>query len=357
MKKLLLLAFVSALTLSVKAETVNLDIHKLTGVVLYTNEAFSQPGAYDFCLGFESGIEGQDFPLLELDLFMPTTEGLQEGTYTLSADSHILLMTSYSDYSMIYAGYDPYNFVSGTMVLTHNAGSNWTFDFTAIASDGKEYKFNCSGDVEVETNDYDPNGQQGGGEETTGTYKYEPQEKTTMNLTFDEVDLYDGYVKNYNIYSITLDSHKANAQGRFFESELYFITSKNSIPAGTYPISDSGEANTFLASAGCSLTGTSKDYPCYVRTYDETYVYDSWYLMSGNISVAYPSETTIRIEGHATTYNGSTVNFTYEGAMSAGVHSVTVDSQETVAPKEILRGGALRIHHKGKTYDATGVMR
>lgn len=332
-----------------------MPINAAEAVHLYTNEAFSWEGHYDYYFSFGNDDDEYGFPIIEFDLYLPSNDGLKEGTYKMSEktiDENLILIANYNDYVTYYYGYAAYVWTDATITLTKGEGEDvWTVDFSVTTEDDYTYTFNFTGALPVEEDDFDPNAQEPEPEEEY-TYQYEPLEKSEMNITFGTPDCSDAYVDDYYIYDIFLDTDQKDANGRNYEARLYLITKEHQPHADFYPVNTSGAQNTFLASQGCSLTSNSKDLPCYLRTYDNNYVYDSWYIVAGYINLCYDADGQVALEGDVETYNGSKLHLATEN-LPAGINTVRLDSQ-TPSNAKFIRDGKVYINGGHGLYNTAG---
>lgn len=328
-------------------------------VKLYTNAAYSWEGHYDYYFSFANSEDDFYFPMIFFDLYLPTSEGLVEGTYKMSEGTvgpNLMLMANYNDYVYYYYGYTTYEWTDATISLTKGGGEDvWTVDFSVTSTDDYTYTFSFTGALPVELDDYDPN-EEGEEPETTYTYDYEPTQATQMDIVFEVPDVSDGYVAEYGIYDIYLDSKQQDANGRFYEGHLYLLTNETKPKADFYPVNSSEAIGTFLASRGCPA-GSSSDVPCFIRTYDDTYIYDSWYIVAGYINVGYDTEGQMTLDGNVESYNGSTIHITTvnfsSDEVSEGIFSPLAAGDNLQSAKE-LRGGQFYIRKGTRTYNVLG---
>lgn len=150
-------------------------------------------------------------------------------------------------------------------------------------------------------------------------WQYEPTTATTINQTYTAFEGID-YTADYQTVSILLDNEET-----FVSLE---IVADSALAAGTYPINNTQELGTVLASEGYN-TAYEYDTPSFLGVYtDENGYYDeTYYLVGGEVVVAYPKEGTISIQGNATSHFGSTITFSYEGA-----YEWSADEEEDYAP-------------------------
>ncbi len=135
-------------------------------------------------------------------------------------------------------------------------------------------------------------------------YAWEPTDASTQSfsdVTGTSTHYVDGYEDgSVDVYDILLSNDVCTA-------ELYLHASLNSpdkLPAGTYPINDTYDANTALASPGGD---DYYDYPSFVGTnIEDGYYNDAYYLVSGEVEVSYEGED-MNIRVTAKSYFGSTI--------------------------------------------------
>lgn len=330
-----------------------LPINMTDPVKLYTNEAYSSDGHYDYYFSFANSNDEFFFPMVFFDLYLPTDKGLTEGTYTMSegtVDPNLMIMANYNDYVTYYYGYAAYEWADATITLTKGeADDAWTVDFSVTTTDDFTFSFTYTGTFTVEEDDFDPNDQQE--PEVEYTYDYEPDTKSTYNLTFQTPDCSDSFVDEYKLYDIYLEHTDVLDDGRYFEGHLYLVTNEHQPHADLYPVNSSGALNTFLASQGCP-EGSSKDTPCFFRTADDVYVYDSWYIMAGQIALGYDADGKVMLQGDVATYKGSEFHFTTTN-FTEGINSVLADGQ-TPSPAKFIRDGRVYVNGGRFLYNTAG---
>lgn len=363
MKKLLLLLslLLSGLCMQAQSsEAIELPIAQVDGAIFYSNPAYSSEGAYDYYIGFSG--QGGNLPWFELDVFMPTSEGITPGTYTQANEQigDVLLIQSEQDYYYAQAGYDMYAFSNVTMTISDHGDGLYEFEFQGTAADGQTYHFDVFGTCKVtEYSDIDSSGGEGGGTPAVeGDYHYEKEDKVTINTHFSKVMATDKYVEENNIYWIKLNTDPLNEAKDTYQSELYFITeTPGDIPAGTYPINFTQNNETFLASYGATASGA--DYPCYIQTRDaDDVIIADWYYVDGAITVGYTEAKELYLIGNATSYHGSKIHFTAgpvpEGA--DGIGTVLAPTVQSGTHKFVTREG-VRLQQPGAVLDMQGVRR
>lgn len=142
-----------------------------------------------------------------------------------------------------------------------------------------------------------------GGDEEEGDYSFEPTEVTTINETMISADYQT--IPDYNLIDLYMESETANIELWLFADDV-----TNGIPAGTYTINNSMESNTAMASPGGDEL---YDYPCYLATdFTEEGYTAAYYLVSGTVTIT-KDAANYKVVVAATSYNGSTINATYEG--------------------------------------------
>lgn len=189
-------------------------------------------------------------------------------------------------------------------------------------------------------------------------YSYEPTEKTTLDITFDEM-LYTDYSEDagfpiLDLYFVSDD----------YEMDLYVYTSLAEgtvLAPGTYPITSTYEEGTVLASPGGN---DEEDYPSFIAADFEYYeFYDAWgynsayYLVDGTLTVT-EDAAGVKMTLEATTYNGSTVNATYLGAPIDYEVYVGLDSVKTTADagvRKLLKDGRILIQKGNDLYTTQGI--
>lgn len=197
-----------------------------------------------------------------------------------------------------------------------------------------------------------------GGEDEELDYTYEPTEKTTLDITFNEVQYEDYSFLGFpytDLYFISED----------YEMEMTAFVQAvpvTMLPVGTYEISDSYEEGTVEASPGGDY---NYDYPTYIATdfqyYDE---YESWgygaayYLVSGTVTVA-EDPAGVKVTVDAKTYNDSTVKATFVGCPD-GDEDLVDGVGNVFAPAygrdgKHFSNGRITIRKDGKTYTTAGL--
>ena len=217
-------------------------------------------------------------------------------------------------------------------------------DFVEVVGKMKKYVKNGDATPEFDagcTVEILEKGEGGGGDEEL-TYDYEP-DATNIDITFVAVE-YADYTEDWGVVDIFL-ANDEDLDAADTWAALEFITSSfdGTIPAGTYPINDSEEEGTFIASPGGD---DESDYPCYVGVpADEEGYYNPFYLVDGTVTISENGS----IEVNAESYWGSTIHLVY----NAGNQAVENTAVEHKAVKR-LRDGQLLIIKGNKVFNAQG---
>lgn len=187
---------------------------------------------------------------------------------------------------------------------------------------------------------------EGGGEEEELFYDYEPEEATTLNITFKGISITD-YTAEYGVVDIILtDNEEGDYEEALEWAYLEFVTSsyddEAGLPAGTYQINDSEAEGTFTASPGGD---DDYDYPCYLGVpADEEGYYNPYYIVSGTVTISAEG-----IEVNAKSYFGSTLKFVYNAPKDA-VETTKIAGKAV----KTLENGALYLDNNGVRYNVIG---
>lgn len=179
-------------------------------------------------------------------------------------------------------------------------------------------------------------------------YRYELENTRTMKIktVFSDIIWDQSTVERDQYLTITLVNKKANSDG-FMEEAVFWMSTPTAVfPAGDYPINSTADFFTFYASPGSSNGGIS---PCLYYTYDKKGIQEVWFLTDGKVTINYPTDKTISVEVHATSYFGSEINL-YYNVPGMGVEEVVRDG----AARKVVRDGELRIEMNGVEYNVLG---
>lgn len=168
--------------------------------------------------------------------------------------------------------------------------------------------------------DGNDDGDDDGNDDMEADFSLEPTTKGNFNETYDYADYTDNTI-------VEDPAEETPYVELYFENEgtvltLDFITNSITngtiIPAGTYPIDNSGKANTFTASIGAiDFMGMAFPMPCYFAnnfqgTSEEDMTYDMYFIVSGTVKVE-AVEGGAKYTIDAKSHNGSTIKATYSG--------------------------------------------
>ena len=192
-------------------------------------------------------------------------------------------------------------------------------------------------------------------EEESYSYDDETTEVTTMDITFTDVEAND--MTESLGYPFT-DLYLSNGE---YDMELWVFASivePTILPVGTYSIQVQPEGSYTPNTVMASLGGYEDyDYPSYLITdFEHDDVNDVWmynkvyYLVSGTLEVI-AAENGVKMNIHAITYNGSTVNATYTKKEDSDAVRNTSLSSSAI---KILRDGRLLIQRSGHLYNIGG---
>ncbi len=192
------------------------------------------------------------------------------------------------------------------------------------------------------------------------TYDWEPDDKTELNITYDELEYLD-YTEFIGTPYIDM-----NFSSEEYEMEIEALVNSVAgtvLPVGTYEISDSGEDGTLLASPGGTDTA---DYPAFIATdwiydeEDEVYYYNkAYYLVKGTLKVE-DDPAGVKMTLNATTAKGSTVKAVFTGKAINALEGDPTDAISHVKNNDkshdkVLSGNRIVIRKDGKTYGTMGV--
>lgn len=195
----------------------------------------------------------------------------------------------------------------------------------------------------------------GDDDEEEYSFEWEPQEVKTLSITFDSINVIDmtdnlGYACT-GLYLLTGD----------YEMELSVFASTVAdgtiLPVGTYPINDSYQPGTVMASPGGSA---EFDFPSYLITdfeYDEsaaTWLYNTvYYLAAGTLEVK-AADGGAQLELQATSHFGSTIHATYTAANTGDAIELVQDTPSSAACTKLLRNGQILLIRNNRTYTIIG---
>lgn len=302
----------------------------------YANPMFSIKGHYDFF--FNAGnIEDPDgMPWLYFHVYQRTNTGLVEGTYSFKEGnlSRVLVfldMDDLNDYKKNGVNRHPITDATVTLKLSSlnkpdapiGTPKIWDIHFEGTADNGDIFSadITLNTDVGVTNDTKDPNvvGNGGSGVPVENpAFNLESSEAKNMNITFDQIEWNCQRALDWGMATIKLKKSTPESNGLNYVLYLdYLFAPSADLPkAGTYPMNATDNDDTFYASEGYT-SGTH--IPSFLATTDGEEFGDVWYLISGSISISYPSEGNIRFEGDLTSYKKSTLHFVYEGPVGERV--------------------------------------
>ena len=181
----------------------------------------------------------------------------------------------------------------------------------------------------------------GGGGEEELTYDYEP-DATTLDIDYAYME-YQDYSEDYGVVWIVFGDEEDLETAPNW-AVLEFITNEfnGAIPAGTYPINDTEEEGTFIASPGGD---DESDYPSYIGVDAGDGYYNPFYLVSGTVTIAENGDITVK----AASYYGSDITLRYTAGHQA-IDNTVVRSDAV----KTLKNGMLFIEKNNTRYNANG---
>ena len=147
-------------------------------------------------------------------------------------------------------------------------------------------------------------------------YEYEPTEVTEISMVATALEVKDYYADYGDYYFVFSNENRERAV-------IDLIPTAAEAFAGEFPINDSEQPGTVLASAGYD----DGIYPSYYGTVTEPdaegtiYMETVYYLVAGNVSVSVADDVyTVNVA--ATSAHGSTINISYQGKLADGLELV-----------------------------------
>lgn len=198
-----------------------------------------------------------------------------------------------------------------------------------------------------------------GDDEEEYTYEWEPDMKSNLNITFDEMSYGD-----FTEY-VGFDYIDMYFSSEDYEMDLLILapyTPGTVVAPGTYKLSFDYDDNTIVASMGGN---DYEDDPSYIATgfeYDEEYGWyytSAYYLVDGALTVSADPKG-VKMVPNATTAKGSTVKATYVGKPVDYINedeedaiASTTNDQRTGTSKRLVNG-RIQIERNGMIFDAVG---
>ncbi len=262
-------------------------------------------------------------------------------------------------------GYEATIYVKGSDVVASFADTAAFFmDYTQVNENGNRVKLqSLSGQVsgsETEGYAFEFNAGNAHGGITyhiTGTFShamdpaYQFDSEEDLEKEFTEILVADS-TASYGILDILLSTADLTTTGTGYEAEIYLYAEAAAegsiIPVGVYPINSTREFGTVMASKGY-IDGY--DMPLYVNEYQNQQYADSWYVVSGTVTVTYENNV-LELTVDGTNYMGASVYLHYVGNAPTGIEEVVVDGVEGV--KKQLIDGHMVIVKDGQAFNVLG---
>ena len=286
-----------------------------------------------------------DYPQVIVDAVLNKPMELVAGTYSMaeSSLSGLMLSQNQEDFEMnIFTG-GAYVFTAASLTLAPVANGVWHYEMVMNDTVGSEYTLSFDQTphiIHYPEPDVDPSVQ---------PYMDEVQEKATIHVSLDTMIWDAKSVSKDGIIDIYLTQRTTDINGLRAYLALGMYADQAYPAAGTYPVNGTEESGTFSASLG---RYGQVLIPCYLTLMDaEGWVHAVWYIVSGDITLAYENEAPV-LYGECTTYFGSTVFFEYRPATQGiGI----VESRKTkVESRKLLRDGQITILRGDKKYSIMG---
>jgi len=297
-------------------------IEDVDGLEIDFYPSYSEVGAYDYTFLLYNSEDENYLPMIALDI-LTSKEKEYTGTYSVADET----LTEYS-YYVYGTGDDDYiEFTDGEVTITDNGEGNYTIK--GWFTDGSEI---YSVDVTLD------------GEYFNAEYPYEPEEKTTLNLTVTEGEIDETYLESYGVIDIYLTTAEGTVQ-------LECYPNATTLEDGTYPIEaaeydeDYSIQQTYcFFDAGYYYNSYGMALASYYQTEEEIY-----YLVGGTVKIETVAEG-VKVTLAGTTYYGSTINAEYTIAPSALENVVA----STKSEGKFVMNNRLLIHKNGVIYNAQG---
>lgn len=190
-------------------------------------------------------------------------------------------------------------------------------------------------------------------EEDDYSFEWEPNEATALNITFDTIEVNDmTAMLGYACTELTLSNTEYEMELSVFAAT---VDGNTYLPTGTYPINDTYEVNTVMASPGGY---EEMDFPSYLITdfmeQGGQVLYNTvYYLESGTLEVI-AVEGGVQMNIRATTHFGTTINALYFHGEGEPINDAVESTAVSAKPVKVLHDSQLLIHRNGKVYNADG---
>lgn len=160
------------------------------------------------------------------------------------------------------------------------------------------------------------------------------------------------YIDSYGmIYLEILAADSSNISSFYFYSSN--IDTLITIPAGIYPINDSGQLGTVIASRGVGVDGYPlQSYFCTFENIDGELYYNELYCMIEGQIIVEKVDGNIKLEVDAINSYDVPIKLHYEGPVRTSIENISI-SHDSLVEKRIV-GGQLQIIRNGIIYDVMG---
>lgn len=260
-------------------------IEDVDGLEIDFYPSYSEEGAYDYTFLLYNSEDENNLPMIAFDI-LTEEEKVYTGTYSVKEGT----LTEYSYYVYGSEDEDYLEFTDGEITITDNGKDNYTIK--GWFTDGEEV---YGVDVTLD------------GEYFNAEYAYEPEEKTTLNLTITAGEVDDSYAESYGI----IDIYLTTADGQI-QLEYYLPAEATELEDGTYTIeaAEYDEEDALIQTYGFFDAGYYySNYGMPVASYYETEE-EYYYLVSGTVKIE-TTEEGKKVTLAGTTYYGSTINAEY----------------------------------------------
>lgn len=143
-------------------------------------------------------------------------------------------------------------------------------------------------------------------------FQYEPTEVSTFNVTANDM-MYIDYVEDYGDYYVYLYQVDED-DNTLYTTVIDLVTTEAALPVGEFEINGTYTAGTVYASEGVQ-SYDGQNYP--IPTYFIDRVGQAYYfIVSGKVTISKDADDNYTITLAGVSYNGSTINVTYTGALN-----------------------------------------
>jgi len=301
-----------------------IKIEDVDGLEIDYYHSYSKAGTYDYTFLLYNSEDENHVPMVAFDI-LTSAEKSYAGTYTVQGGT----VTEYS-YYVYGTGDDDYiEFTDAEITITDNGKDNYTIK--GWFTDGNDI---YSVDVTLD------------GEYFNVEYLYEPETKSTLNLTVTAGEIDDSYMETYGIVDIYLTT----ADGEV-TLEYYLPSTATAMEDGTYPIEVAEYDEEGYIQQTYGFFDAGYYYSSFGVAVGSNYQTDEdiYYLVGGTVKVE-TVESGKKITLAGTTYYGSTINAVYTIAATA-LQTVKAGKE---ADGKYMMGGKLFIQKNGVLFNAQG---